>query len=245
MDSRITHRIAIFIFLAGSCMLQLIPCRVHGQSPPNFDASNTGTMNLYDVNGHPIVNPAVEKEGFPLFLPTWKLGWLRLADNRFFPNVPLELDLERQEVHFKRENGDVIRVEPGQVKALAILDTIAGATVVYQFACGYQRIDNQSETSFYLVLDSGRVTLLESMRKRFYQEKDEFGGNDQHEYRIYNDFYVFYQGKITRIKKDIKFFQELTIDKHDQLEDYLNKNKVSFRSMEDIRQFIHYYNGLP
>ena len=137
------------------------------------------------------------------------------------------------------------KLSQGQVKDFAILDTFAGATVVYQFACGFQPIDNQTETSFYLVLDSGRVTFLESMRKRFYQEKDEFGGNDIREYRIYTDFYVFCRGKITRVKKDIKFFLELTSDKHDQMDDYLKKNKVSFRSDEDIRQFIHYYNGLP
>ncbi len=50
---------------------------------------------------------------------------------------------------------------------------------------------------------------------------------------------------MTRIKRDSRFFLELTFDKHDQMEDYLTKNKVSFRSAEDIRQFIHYYNGLP
>jgi hypothetical protein len=256
MDSMVTHKMAnsrprsqwarvLLIFLAGIFLLGTVSCPVLGQEPPKIDQSSSGSINLYDVNGHPIVNPAAVAEGSPLFLPKWKLGWIRLADNQFFPNVALELDLERQEVHYKRADGNVIRVEPGQVKAVALLDTIAGATVVYQFACGFQPIDNQTETSLYLVLDSGRMTFLESIRKRFYQEKDEFGGNDQHEYRTYNDFYVFYQGKITRIKKDIKFFQELTSDKHDQMADYLKKNKVSFRSEEDIRQFIHYYNGLP
>jgi hypothetical protein len=255
MDSMVTPRMAnsrlrsrsarvLLVFLAGIFLLETISSPVLGQQPPNFVQNDNGVV-LYDVNGHPIVNPGAVAEGSPLFIPKWKLGWLRLADNQFFPNVPLELDLERQEVHYKRGDGNVIRVEPGQVKAVALLDTIAGATVVYQFVCGYQPIDNQSETSFYLLLDSGRVIFLESIRKRLYQEKDEFGGNDQHEYRTYNDFYVFYQGKITRIKKDIKFLQELTSDKHDQMADYLKKNKVSFRSEEDIRQFIHYYNGLP
>jgi hypothetical protein len=240
-----TREIILIIILAGGFLLQTATSQVHGQEPPNFVQGNSGRMSLYDVNGHPIVNPAVETEGSPLFIPKWKVGWLRLANNQFFAGVDLELDLERQKVYYKRPDGTEIQVEPGQVKGLAITDTLAGAIVVYQFVCGFQPIDNQTETSFYLMLDTGRVTFLESMRKRFIQEKDEFGGNDTREYRIYTDFYVFSRGKITRVKKDVKFFQELTSDKHDQMEDYLKKNKVSFKSDADIRQFIHYYNGLP
>jgi hypothetical protein len=240
-----TRKIAPIIILAGFFLLQPATSPVYGQQPPNFDPTSSGRINLYDVNGHPIVNPGVETNGSPLFLPKWKLGWLRLADNQFFSGVELELDLERQKVYYKRPDGSEIQVEQGQVKALAILDTIAGSIVVYQFVCGFQPIDNQTETSFYLMLDSGRMTFLESMRKRFYQEKDEFSGNDTKEYRIYTDFYVFCRGKIFRVKKDIKFFQELTSDKHDQMDDYLKKNKVSFKSDEDVRKFIHYYNGLP
>jgi len=228
-------------------MLQLIPCRIHGQSPPNFVQNDQGHMiSLYDVNGHPIVNPGLVTQGTPLFVAKWNLGWIRLADGRFFAGVPLELDLEKQELHYKRSDGIELEVAPGQVHQLAILDTVAGAAVAYQFDCGFPPIDNQTETSFYLLLDSGKVWFLESMLKKVYQEEDGYStGNTRREYKLYNEFYVYTRGKMTRIKKDAKFFLELANDKHDQMEDYLDKNKVSFRSMEDIRQFIHYYNGLP
>jgi hypothetical protein len=244
MDSSITHRITLFVSLAAGFMLQLIPCRIHGQAPPTFVQSDN-RINVYDVNGHPLVNPAVETEGSPLFIAKWNLGWIRLVDGRFFSGVPLELDLEKQMLHYKRSDGSEIEVEPGQVRQLAILDTIAGAAVAFQFVCGFPPIDNQSETSFYLLLDSGKVWFLESMRKKIYKEKDDYSGVNLREYKLYDDFYVYNQGKMTRIKKDTKFFLELTNDKHDQMEAYLNKSKVSFRSMDDIRQFIHYYNGLP
>jgi hypothetical protein len=227
-------------------MLQLVPCRVHGQSPPNFVENQGHMVSLYDVNGHPLVNPALETKGSPLFVAKWNLGWIRLADGRFFAGVPLELDLEKQQVHYRRSDGIEIEVEPGQVHQLAILDTIAGKAVAFQFACGFDPIDNQSETSFYLLLDSGKVCFLESMRKKVYKEEDGYSaGNTRREYKLYDEFYVYHQEKMTRIKKDTQFFLDLTNDKHDQMNDYLKKNKVSFRSMEDIRQFIDYYNGLP
>jgi hypothetical protein len=247
MDSRITHRIALFVFLAGGFILQLIPCQVHGQSPANIMQNDQAhLLSFYDVNGHPIVNPAAETEGTPLFVSKWNLGWIRLADGRSFVGVPLELDLEKQTVHYRRSDGIEIEVEPGQVRQLAMVDTIAGKAVAFQFACGFDPIDNQSETSFYLLLDSGKVCFLESMRKKVYKEEDGFSaGNTRRQYKLYDEFYVYNGGKMTRIKKDNKFFLELTNNKHDQMDDYLKKNKISFRSMEDIRQFIDYYNGLP
>jgi hypothetical protein len=242
----VTSKKVPFILFAGILLLQMIPCMIHGQGQPNFVQDDfQHKINLYDVNGRPIGNDAVETKGSPLFTVKWKLGWIRLADSRFFPGVLLRLDLEKQVVHYKRADGNDIEVEPGRVKELAMLDTVNGAQVVYQFSCGYQPIGNQSENSFYLVLDSGRVSFMESLRKVLRQEKDAISGDPSREYKLYDEFYIYKEGKMTRLKKDAKFFLEFTNDKHDQMEDYLSKNKISFRSMEDIRQFIHYYNGLP
>lgn len=234
------------ILCAGIFLLQMISCVVCGQLPDNFVQDDfQHKINLYDFNGRPIGNDAIETKGSPLFLTKWKLGWLRLADNRFYAGIPLELDLQKQKVHYRRSDGSDIEVEQGQVKQVLILDTIAGAQVIYQFACGFAPIDNQTAYSFYLVLDSGRVSFLESMQKEFRQDKDDFESETKREYRLNTDFYVLAAGKMTRIKKDSKFFLELTSDKHDQMGDYLNKNRISFKSIENIRQFIHYYNGLP
>jgi hypothetical protein len=234
------------LFVAGIFLLQTIASMAYGQSLPNFVQDDfQHKINLYDVNGRPIANEAPETQGSPLFVTKWKPGWIRLADSRFFPGVQLKLDLQKQVVHYKRGDGDDIEVEPGQVKELAILDTVAGVAVLYQFVSGFQPIDNQTAISFYLLLDSGGICLFESLRKELKQDKDDFSGETHREYAFYSDYYVFHRGQMVRIKKDLKFFVELTNDKHDQMEDYLKKNKVSFKSAEDIRQFIHYYNGLP
>jgi hypothetical protein len=245
MHPRVTPKKAPVILFA-SILLQMIPRLVHSQSLDNFVQNDfQHKINLYDVNGHPIGNETVETKGSPLFVTKWKLGWIRLANGRFFPAVPLKLDLEKQIAHYRRADGNDIEVEQGQVKELVMLDTIAGNPVVYRFVCGFQSIDNQSTTSFYLLLDSGRVSILESMRKVYKQDKDDFSGETTKEYKLYDDFYIFSAGKMARLKRDSKFFQELTNDKKSQMDDYLQKTKVSFRSIEDIRQFIHYYNGLP
>ncbi len=204
MYSRVISNKATVILFA-SVLLQTIPCRVHSQPPSNFVQDDfQHKINLYDVDGHPIGNEAIETK-----------------------------------------DGNDIEVEPGQVKELAILDTLAVTTVAYRFICGFQPIDNNSLNSYYLLLDSGKVSFLESMRKVFKQDKNDFSGETHREYTLYDDFYIVSNGKMARIKRDPKFFLELTKDKQGQMDDYLQKTKVSFRSIEDIRQFTHYYNGLP
>ncbi|HTR31612.1 MAG TPA: hypothetical protein VMH27_20210 [Puia sp.] len=247
MDPRVTSKKASVILLAGILLLQTIPCMVHGQSMnDNFVQDDYAhRINLYDVNGRPIGIDGVETKGSPFFTPKWKQGWFRLADGRTFSVVTLKLDLEKQVVHYLRADGTDIEVDRGQIRELAMLDTINGVVMAFRFLNGLQPIDNQSQTNFYLLLDSGKVSFLESMRKELKQDKEEFSGETHREYNLYSDFYVLSAGKMTRIKKDAKFFLELTNDKRGQMEDYLQKNKVSFRSIDDIGRFISYYNGLP
>jgi hypothetical protein len=231
------------VVLFASILLQTISCMVHGQD--NFVQDRFQHIALYDVNGHPIGNDAMETKGSPFFVAKWKLGWFSLADGRFFAGVPVRLDQEKQIVHYRRADGSDFDMPPGLVKEVVMLDTVAGVSVTYRFVSGFQPIDNQSGINFYLLLDSGKVSFLESTRKIYKESKDDFSGEKHMEYSVYTDFYVFSAGKMERIKRDPKYFLGLTKDKQDQMNDYLEKNKVSFRSIEDIRQFVHYYNGLP
>jgi hypothetical protein len=244
MDTIATNKTRLFLSLTAIFLLQGISYSVRSQTSPiesnNFDKS----IRIYDETGHPLRNAAIEAVGSPYFLPNWKLGWIRLADNRVFTAVPLKLDLEQQEVHYKRSDGTDVAVQPGQVRQMAIVDTIAGIPVLYQFLSGFEPIDNQTETSFYLLLDSGRVTLLESLRKKLFQDKNAYAATFVKEYRLYNDLYVVKSGKMIRIKRDPKFFQQLTKDEQSPMEDFVQKNKISFKSEEDIRKYIDYYNGL-
>lgn len=242
----ISKTVRLFLF-AGILLLQAVPCVVRAQSMnDNFVQDNFAhRINLYDVNGRPIGIDGLETKGSPFFTPKWKQGWFRLADGRSFSGVLLKLDLEKQTVHYLRADGTDIEVDRGLIRELAMLDTLSGVTLAFRFLNGLGPIDNQSQTNFYLLLDSGKVCFLESMRKEFKQDKDDFSGDTHREYKLYSDFYVESAGKMIRIKKDANFFLELTNDKHGQMEEYLQKTKVSFRSIDDIGRFIHYYNGLP
>jgi len=243
MQSRFAHKIGLLLFLAGSSLLQSMPYRAHAQAPPTIDLDHK--FNVYDLDGHPIVNIKSDVDGNPFFIADWKSGMIQLVDGRSFGNILVQLDLEKQTVHYKGADGNELQVESALVRQVIIRDTIPNSNSVYQFVTGLPPVDNQTATSFYLVLDTGKISFLEPIWKKFYEKKNEYSGETIREYRIYNDFYVYSGGKIVRIKRDAKFFLALTNDKTTQMENYLSSNKTSFKSEEDIRRFIHYYDGLP
>ena len=243
MQSRFTHKIGLFLFLAGSFMLQSIPYRVCGQVPPTIDLDHK--FNVYDVDGHPIVNIKTDVEGNPFFIADWRSGTIQLVDGRTYANIFVQLDLEKQTVHYKGADAAELQIGSELVRQVIIHDTLAHANPVYQFVTGLPPIDNQTANSFYLVLDTGKISFLECIWKKFYEKKNEYSGETNREYRIYNDFYIYTGGKIIRTKRDAKFFLALTNDRSAQMETYVSSNKTSFRSEEDIRRFLHYYNGLP
>src|SRR5579871_756245 len=88
------------VILIGILLLQAINPALYAQSMnDNFVQDDfSHRISLYDVNGHPLGTDAIETKGSPYFAVKWKLGYLRLSDGRYFPGVPLKLDLQKHVV---------------------------------------------------------------------------------------------------------------------------------------------------
>jgi hypothetical protein len=134
---------------------------------------------------------------------------------------------------------------PGAVKEVMIFDTTSGITSIYDFRCGYPSIDNQNENNFYLVMTSGKIVLLKSLRKSVRTTQDGFSGDTDKELTLYEDYYFFTGNKMQRVKRNKASVLDLMADKKDKVEAYATSGKLNFKSINDIGQIIAYYNGLP
>ncbi|HEX9509886.1 MAG TPA: hypothetical protein VF939_05355 [Puia sp.] len=202
-------------------------------------------INLYNINGKPIVNTPLDVAGTPFFLEQWKNGSIRLFNDQVFDHIPLKVDLQHQQVHFRKPDNNEYLIDAGAVKQVLLRDSTGPLPVTDTFQCGFPPIDNQNGQNFYLVLAGGKITFLESMRKSIHEEQDGFSGEIKKEFRLYDDYYFFRQGKMERIKKDKAYILNALKDKDSEIGAFLEKRKISFRSIEDIRQLIGYYNALP
>jgi hypothetical protein len=231
--------------LAGVLFLSLLYSKAHAQQTV-MQNDFEHKVNLYNVNGKPWENPELGTTGNPFFLPKWKYGRIRLADNNVFSSILLRLDLQRQEVHFMQADKVEMFLPTGSVREISLFDSIAGIPVSYNFECGYPAIDNLNENNFYMVVSSGRIKLLKSITKSIRQDKDALSGEVQKEYRQNEDYYFLPSGetKLTRYKKDKSYLLTIMKDKYTEVEAFMEKNKLSYKSAADIQKLVDYYNSL-
>jgi len=82
------------------------------------------------------------------------------------------------------------------------------------------------------------------LRKTVYEEKDSFSGEVRKEFRQYEDYYFLVKNNMERIKRDKEYVLAHMSDKNSQIDAFLQKNKISFKSMDDIKKLVDYYNSL-
>src|SRR5450432_1828807 len=73
-------------------------------------------IDVFDASGKSFVNPYIDVEGTPFFIETWKYGKIEINGNKVFTNIQLRLNLQSQEVHFRKSDNIEMVVLAGMVK---------------------------------------------------------------------------------------------------------------------------------
>jgi hypothetical protein len=112
------------------------------------------------------------------------------------------------------------------------------------FRSGFPAIDEQTINSFYQVLTEGNITMLEFFRKKILQRKNDVSGEITKEFETYEEYYVFSDNQMLKLKKDKDFILSLTKTKEKEVQSYLATNKVNFKKWNDVQSLFSYYNSL-
>jgi hypothetical protein len=217
-----------------------------GFAQDGFVAQNGGELsyNVFDKNGKTFVNPEPDVAGSPFFADDWRLGSVILADNRKYDNVKLRVNLYSGEVHFMDSIRKEMALAKGYVKEILLPGKNATMIGAARFQCGFPAIDGLDGAFLYEVISEGRCWLLHSMKKVISQRKDDLSGEISKEYRTYEDYYVYNGTTMQRVKKDKDFLLTVLADKKDKVEGFINDNHLKFKSIDDFRRVIDYYNTL-
>jgi hypothetical protein len=148
-------------------------------------------------------------------------------------------------VHYRSRDNSEYVINSGAAKQVRFVDSMGHPAIIETFQCGFPSIDNQNEHDLYRVLADGKIVFLESMRKALHEEKDDFSGDIKKEFRLYEDYYFFQNGHMDRIRKDKSYILHHMSDKEQQINEFAEKSKLSFKSVEDIKRLVTYYNSLP
>ncbi|MCW3087358.1 MAG: hypothetical protein JWQ78_744 [Sediminibacterium sp.] len=199
-----------------------------------------------DVNGRPFENKYEDVSGSPYFSDTYKYANIKLAQGqgRTFVNVRTRIDLAAQETYFVSSNGVEAVIEAGMVKEITYADTTADGIMLYKFQTGFPAVDMKTANHFYQVLAEGRCSFLKSIVKKVTERKNELSGEKIKDFETYENYYLFRNGEMKRLKKDKDFLLAELADKQAQVAQYMQANKLSVKNSDHLVKLFEYYNTL-
>jgi hypothetical protein len=203
------------------------------------------TIEVFDANGRPFTNPGIDIAGSPFYTDEWTYADIRLYSNKELTNVKLRLNLQTQEIHFLSKNNSEMACPAGMIKEVRFHSAAADGKGATEFQSGFPPVDHNSTTDFYQVLSKGKSTLLRSLKKSISVQKDQLSGEVKKEFVLYEEYYLLHQDILKRLKRDRSFIIAMLADKKDKIEDFVRDKKLKYKSFDEIRQIIDYYNSLP
>jgi hypothetical protein len=199
---------------------------------------------IKDVNGLPISAKYIDVEGTPYFIKDFKFGTIELKNSRKFIDVPLKLDLVMHEITFLSPNKEEGIIGNDFVKDLTLVDTTEGVIKHYLFRPDLPAIDNHKAKEFCMILADGPITLVKSMVKKIDTRKNELSGEISKDFALYEDFFTFQNGEMSRFKRDKTFILNLFSKKATLIEAFIKENKGSFKNEDYLASIFNYYNSL-
>ena len=130
------------------------------------------------------------------------------------------------------------------VKEIIFTDSSSTKVTQFVFRSGFPAIDDQTSSSFYQVLTEGRIIMLEFIKKKILERKNDVSGEVAKEFESYEEYYVLADNQMTKLKKDKSFILSLVKDKDKEMQSYLASTSLNFRKWTDIQSFLSYYNSL-
>jgi hypothetical protein len=215
------------------------------QKTINVDSSYslpTKANAFFLSDGQPYVNVKFARvvKGSPFFIERWNKGYVFTREGHKLRDITLRLNLAEQQLHYLKDGIEYVTDQP--LTEVLIDDEQTGK--LYVFRSGFTEVHHGTNKSFYQALAEGEVLLLKQIRK-IITESTPFGSaTTQQVIKNSETFYIWKKGAMIKIKNDKKDMITALNDQKEKLETFIEQNKISFRSEEDMIKVVNYYNSL-
>ncbi|MEO8116029.1 MAG: hypothetical protein ABI653_00185 [Bacteroidota bacterium] len=213
----------------------------------SMNANAQGNRNDY-VGGFPIygsdrfrMGTDVTIDGDFTLPKTFKPANLYLSPNQYIPTVPAYFNLIFHVLIYKDEDG--VEKYPDKIlPRIAFLDDNGNESMI--FKSGFPFIDSLDGSTYYQMLDSGKVTLLKYYASYFLDNKEPFSNRSTRTYHISETYFAFLPNdKLVKVKLTKDDIMALFKDKQAAMDTYIQKNKTKFKKEKDIIELFHFYNN--
>lgn len=185
--------------------------------------------------------------GTPFFLDSFTYCNIFLKNGKTYFTDKMRLNLFTQELHFLNKEGNEFTTTGETVKKAIFYKELAkDSFTIYSFSCGYPAIDNNSELTYYLELDTGKVLLLEQKTKTVITPPMVSLTPPPRRYSEQSTFYVYNPNhmKMERWRKGKGFILDFFSDKKNDIEKFIESKNINCKSLAEIKKVIEFYNTL-
>jgi hypothetical protein len=201
------------------------------------------TMGAYDLRYE-------GTKGSKYFIDEWLNGELVFVKEgiKAPKTVPLKYDSNKKELLFKRSVGDSIVVNPAQITGFVLNDTKRNASYPFVKFEGLKTEGGTVPVAYLMVLYKNKTSLLKYVSK--IMQKANYSGvsNVDRRYDEYLDNSEYYiqkpDGSLSRAKLKKNSIVKAMSDKEEQIEAFIKKENLTFKSEYDLARVVDYYNTL-
>ncbi|HUS03617.1 MAG TPA: hypothetical protein VMY77_17875 [Chitinophagaceae bacterium] len=180
----------------------------------------------------------------PYFIESWQNSLIKLNDGRVLEGIKTRFNINNFSVHFTTDEKVQMFFPPELVKELDIYEKTETKNIMYKFKTGFPKVDNLDQNSFYQVLSEGTISLLKSIRKNLVVNKNDISGEVEKQFIFYENYYLFSNNKMIRLKKDKDFILKLVSAKKDKIEEFMKDHPTNFKNIADLVSLVNFYNAL-
>jgi len=192
---------------------------------------------LQDIQGRVITEQSfTDVIGSPFFNNEFVIGNVVLTNGDKFKDVLLKYSSYNDELFFKNPKDGSLLSFVVPVKSFELL----GET----YMSGLPAVDNFTENSFYVLIVDTKVKLFVKNYKTILENKPYNSASVEKKFEDNKTYYVFKEAKMTRFKPSKKDLLETFSDKSSEIDAFLKKEKLDFKSNDDLAKVFQYYSSL-
>lgn len=202
------------------------------------------TVFLSDVSGQRALTEWKSDlvKGTPFFIENWANALVTLKDNRSFDRISIRLNCMNNTIHYQNANKEELVAPPGLIREILLRDSSDKGVREFTIVSGYPPVDKLNEQTYYERRVDGKAQLLVFTKKRLLNVQTMGSAGKEQEYMSVEEYYLYKDGEIRAWKKDKDFLIGFLSDKKDAVTEYISKEKLKCRTVEDLKKVLLFYN---
>lgn len=204
----------------------------------------TDHLNITNNEGGPFENIYNGIDGSPFFFDNYYPAIIILSKGRIYQNIQTKLNLHTHDVIIIDSTHHEMVAADNLIVYISFTGIDGDSSRRYNFRSNYPEIDKNSSKDFYQVLSAGKIHLLKMIKKEVVEEKNIQSGEIKKEFKTREEYYVFSNGKMEKLKKDKDFILGFMSDRPEEIDEFLKTNKINFKNITSLTSLFEYYNSL-